>query len=70
LVAVITNCRPPTTGRLLMLEEFPIDIIRRSDVVDDDVGVVLADEGVEIHRAVPVFIHISSLCFASSIGRI
>lgn len=39
-----------------VLEELQIGIIRRCDVIDDDIGVVLADERVEIHTTVADFV--------------
>jgi len=43
-------------GRLLRCwNSLPIGIIRWRDVIDDDVRVVLTDEGVEIHSPVPNF---------------
>ncbi len=49
---------PPSDHRAAaeVLEELQIGIIRRCDVVDDDVGVVLADERVEIHTTIADFV--------------
>ena len=53
---------PPSDHRAAakVLEKLQIGIIRRCNVVDDDVGVVLTDERVEIHTTVADFVSESS----------